>query len=258
MKHVAPILSRNSARKRSAFASHSAHRKSVRIGILDCCQTASVLSFRMHQPEGFKGNCAAFRRGRKLRGSRLFYSLSRPWQRRLESSHPVPHRAPTESIVIAIFASSDTTSKPCLDVDGPVSAARAALVIALHFGLVSHRKSPATVNSGGGIRWKFRGCARVRRPDGYAGVATVRLKRACKIKGRDTVAASSRCLHKVFSGTPFFSSGTHFLQLIERTQFIACHLLPGATTYDRSFAPPASSDAPRNCKWLAIVCHDHA
>jgi hypothetical protein len=56
----------------------------------------------------------------------------------------------------------------------------------------------------------------------------------------------------------FFSSGTHFLQLIEWTQFIACHLLPGATKYDRSFAPPAPSDAQRNCKWLAIVSHDHA
>jgi hypothetical protein len=82
-------------------------------------------------------------------------------------------------------------------------------------------------------------------------------KKHSKIKGRGTVAASSPCLHKVFISTPFFASGTDFKQLIEQTQFIACRPLPSATKYDRKFARTASTGAPRNCKWLAIVCHDH-
>jgi len=82
-------------------------------------------------------------------------------------------------------------------------------------------------------------------------------KKHSKIKRRGTGAASSRYLHKVFSGTPFFASGTDFKQLIEQTQFIACHPPPSATKYDRKFAPPVPTGAPRNCKSLAIVCHDH-
>jgi hypothetical protein len=79
-----------------------------------------------------------------------------------------------------------------------------------------------------------------------------------KIKGRGTAAASSRCLHKVLSGTPFFPNGTHGKQLIEQTQIIVCYLLPSTTKYDRTFTPPVSVFAPRDCKRLAIGCHDDA
>jgi hypothetical protein len=44
---------------------------------------------------------------------------------------------------------------------------------------------------------------------------------------------------------------------VGQTQFIACHPPPSATKYDRKFAPPVPTGAPRNCKSLAIVCHDH-
>ena len=90
-------------------------------------------------------------------------------------------------------------------------------------------------------------------------VATVRTKKKhSKIKGRGTVAASSRCLHKVSSGTPFFPNGARGKQLIEQTQIIACYLLPSTTKYERKFAPPVSVFAPRDCKRLAIGCHDDA
>jgi hypothetical protein len=82
-------------------------------------------------------------------------------------------------------------------------------------------------------------------------------KKHSKIKGRGTVAASNPCLHKVFFGTSFFASGTDCKQLIEQMRFIACHLLPAATRYDRKLAPPVSAFAPRNRWRLGIGCHDH-
>ncbi len=157
MKHLAPILSRNSTRKCSALAAHSTHRKSVRVGILDRGQAASVLSFRMHQPERFEGNCAGFRYRRELHGMmlhRLFSGLPRPWQRCLESPHPVPHRAPTQAIVVAVFAARDAASKPRLNVDRPVSTASAAFVVPPRLGLISHLQTPLAVSD---LRGKLAG-----------------------------------------------------------------------------------------------------
>jgi hypothetical protein len=93
----------------------------------------------------------------------------------------------------------------------------------------SVRRSPQAMNS--------QHSGRRRSDSGTPWLTLSEQKMHGKIKGCGTVAASSRCLHKVFSGTPFFPNGTLGRQLIEQTRITACHLLPSTPKYDREFAP---------------------
>jgi len=79
-----------------------------------------------------------------------------------------------------------------------------------------------------------------------------------KIKRRGTVAASSRCLHKVFSGTPFFPNGTLGRQLSSRRELLRAIYYRARQSTIESLRHGASVFAPRDCKGLAIGCHDHA